>query len=385
MGNLDAIDKVITRTMEVMDDSKYQIYEISESARSELEVLNNELIKVMGEIDKVISIVDEFELKFRDARNRLSEVSRDLHQYGENDIRKAYETANSFQIELIVYREKEKNLKDRRDELHQRIKNIEGTIHRAENVVSQMNVVVDYLKGDLNQVSRILETAKNRQLIGLKIILALEEERKRISREIHDGIAQSMANLVLRTEIVERMVSKKKYDTLMDEFIDFKNQMRSGLEEVRKIIFNLRPMALDDLGLVPALRKYLHDFEEKYVINTSIDVHGHEIRLSSAMEVAIYRFVQEFCSNTYKHAEASQIKLDITFEEEMISITLEDDGLGFDVEQMELKILGGSHYGIIGMRERVELLEGEFEIRSASNRGTQITMKVPVNASEEKE
>ncbi|WP_420826806.1 sensor histidine kinase [Chengkuizengella sediminis] len=385
MTNLDAIDKVITKTMEVMDDSKYQIYEISESARSELEVLNNDLIRVMGEIDKVIRIVDDFELKFRDARNRLSEVSRDLHQYGENDIRRAYETANNFQIELIVYREKEKNLKDRRDDLHQRIKNIEGTIHRAENVVSQMNVVVDYLKGDLSQVSRILETAKNRQLIGLKIILALEEERKRISREIHDGIAQSMANLVLRTEIVERMLSKKKYDTLMDEFNDFKNQMRSGLEEVRKIIFNLRPMALDDLGLVPALRKYLHDFEEKYVLKTSIDVHGHEIRLSSAMEVAIYRFVQEFCSNTYKHADASQIKLDISFENEMISICLEDDGLGFDVEQMELKILGGSHYGIIGMRERVELLEGDFEIRSASNKGTQITMKVPVNESEEKE
>ncbi|NDI36531.1 histidine kinase [Chengkuizengella sediminis] len=382
---MDAIDKVITKTMEVMDDSKYQIYEISESARSELEVLNNDLIRVMGEIDKVIRIVDDFELKFRDARNRLSEVSRDLHQYGENDIRRAYETANNFQIELIVYREKEKNLKDRRDDLHQRIKNIEGTIHRAENVVSQMNVVVDYLKGDLSQVSRILETAKNRQLIGLKIILALEEERKRISREIHDGIAQSMANLVLRTEIVERMLSKKKYDTLMDEFNDFKNQMRSGLEEVRKIIFNLRPMALDDLGLVPALRKYLHDFEEKYVLKTSIDVHGHEIRLSSAMEVAIYRFVQEFCSNTYKHADASQIKLDISFENEMISICLEDDGLGFDVEQMELKILGGSHYGIIGMRERVELLEGDFEIRSASNKGTQITMKVPVNESEEKE
>ncbi|WP_371320230.1 sensor histidine kinase [Chengkuizengella axinellae] len=385
MANLDAIDKVITKTMEVMDDSKYQIYEISESARTELEVLNQDLSKVMSEIDKVINIVDDFEIKFRDARNRLSEVSRDLHRYGEVDIRKAYETANSFQIELIIYREKEKNLKDRRDDLHQRIKNIEGTIHRAETVVSQMNVVLDYLQGDLNQVSRILETAKNRQLIGLKIILALEEERKRISREIHDGIAQSMANLVLRTEIVERMLSKEKYDSLMGEFVDFKHQMRTGLEEVRKIIFNLRPMALDDLGLVPALRKYLQVFEEKYAINTSIDVHGQEIRISSAMEVAIYRFVQEFCSNTYKHANASQIKLGIFFEDETISISLQDDGIGFEIDQMDQKILEGNHYGIIGMRERVELLEGDFEIRSASNQGTQITMKVPVNENEEKE
>src|SRR5690606_1394581 len=142
---------------------------------------------------------------FRQARVRLTEVSRDFKRYNEQDIKHAYETATQIQSELIVFREKEANLKYRRDDLQKRIRNVERTSERAEGVVSQINVVLEYLSGNLEQVTRILESAKNRQLIGLKIILAQEEERKRIAREIHDGLAQSLANLILRSEIAERL------------------------------------------------------------------------------------------------------------------------------------------------------------------------------------
>ena len=156
---------------------------------------------------------------------------------------------------------------------------MEKSIERAETIGSQINVVHEYLSGDLNQVTRILESAKNRQQIGLKIILAQEEERKRIAREIHDGPAQSLANIVLRTEIAERMLGKQEFQLVQAELIDLKGQVRSGLEEIRKIIFNLRPMALDDLGLVPTLRKYVQDFEDKTKIRTIFDTIGKEVRL----------------------------------------------------------------------------------------------------------
>ncbi|GJM73676.1 hypothetical protein HMSSN036_58920 [Paenibacillus macerans] len=137
-----------------------------------------------------------------------------------------------------------------------------------------MGVVLEYFSGELGQVTRILESAKNRQLIGLKIILAQEEERKRISREIHDGPAQLLANLVLRTEIVERMLAKQEFKLVQDEIVDLKAQVRSSLEEMRKVIFNLRPMALDDLGLIPTLRKYVHDYEEKTKIRATFETRG---------------------------------------------------------------------------------------------------------------
>lgn len=257
------INRVITNATQVMEDSKFQIFEICEAARAELESLEQELEVVIQETVKTIERVDQLELDYRQARIRLTEVSRDFVRYKEEDIKSAYEKATQIQLDLMVCREKETYLKSRRDDLQKRVRNVESSIERAEMIASQINVVLEYLSGDLNQVTRILESAKTRQLIGLKIILAQEEERKRIAREIHDGPAQSLANIVMRTEIAERMFLKKEFQLVQDELVDLKGQVRLGLEEIRKIIFNLRPMALDDLGLVPTLRKFVQDFEEK--------------------------------------------------------------------------------------------------------------------------
>lgn len=379
------INRVITNAIKVMEDSKYQIYEICESARSELEALEQELNQVLQETITTIDKVDTLEKEYRLARIRLTEVSRDFVRYREEDIKVAYEKATVIQLDLMVYREKENYLKSRRDDLQKRARNVEQSIERAESISSQMNVVLEYLTGDLNQVTRIIESAKNRQLIGLKIILAQEEERKRISREIHDGPAQSLANIVLRTEIAERMLHKKEFELVQEELRDLKGQVRSGLEEIRKIIFNLRPMALDDLGLIPALRKFTQDFEEKSRILTKFDVNGKEIRLPSAMEAAIYRMVQEAFSNVLKHANASHITLEMEFTLLDITLSIQDNGSGFHVEGVQQPASRNSHFGLIGMVERVELLGGKIEINSSPGRGTKITIIIPTTSEQRKE
>lgn len=378
----DVIDRVIKNAINVMEDSKYQIFEILDNARAEMRSLNQELQSVFQETSETVDKVDKLELEYRRARIRLTEVSRDFVRYTEEDIKAAYEKATQLQLDLMIYREKEVYLRARRDDLQKRVRNVENSIERAETIGSQINVVLEYLSGDLNQVTRILESAKNRQLIGLKIILAQEEERKRIAREIHDGPAQSLANLVLRTEIAERMLAKKDFDMVQHEIVDLKSQVRYSLEEIRKVIFNLRPMALDDLGLMPALRKYVQDFEDKSKIRTTFEVKGKEIRLSSAMEAAVYRLVQEAFTNALKHAHASYISLDITYQAQMIKIVVQDNGRGFRVEMLEGKI---QSFGIIGMRERVELLEGRMEIESAENQGTKVTFIIPTNVEKRKE
>lgn len=379
------IDRVIKNAINVMEESKYQIFEIAESAREELLKISRELESVMKETAETIDKVDQLELDYRRARIRLTEVSKDFIRYKEADIKSAYETATQLQLDLMVFREKEAYLKARRDDLQKRIKNVELSIERAETISSQINVVLDYLSGDLNQVTRILESAKNRQLIGLKIILAQEEERKRIAREIHDGPAQSLANLVLRTEIAERMLARQEFRLVQDELIDLKGQVRKGLEEIRKIIFNLRPMALDDLGLVPTLRKYVQDFEEKTRIRTLFETVGREIRLPSAMEAGIYRLVQEACTNAMKHADPTFVSLEITYQPDMITIVIRDNGAGFHADLIEAKAKDSSHFGLIGMRERVELLEGRMEIDSTIGQGTKIAIHIPVNAEQRKE
>jgi len=376
---INDIDSIIKNAISVMEQSRYQIFAIAESARQELLSLRQELERVKKETSETIDKVDELEREFRRARMRLVEVSKDFIRYKEADIKSAYEKATRIQLDLLMYREKEYYLKARRDELQQRIKTVEVSVERAETISSQINVVLEYLSGDLNQVTRILESAKNRQLIGLKIILAQEEERKRMAREIHDGPAQSLANLVLRTEIAERMLVKQEFQLVQEELMELKSQVRSGLEEIRKIIFNLRPMALDDLGLVPTLRKFVQDFEEKTKIRAVFETSGRELRLPSAMEAAVYRLVQEAFSNALKHASPTYVSLEMTFFPKRILIVIQDNGVGFDVEQTMARSKTSSHYGLIGMHERVELLNGKIDIESARGQGTKITISIPVS------
>ncbi|WP_372813655.1 sensor histidine kinase [Paenibacillus sp.] len=382
---VDVFDRVIKNAINVMENSKYQVFEICESVRAEREALNNELQLVIEETRKMIDTVDRFEVDYRRSRVRLTEVSRDFKRFNEEDIRAAYEAATQLQAQLAIHREKELHLKHRRDDLQKRIKNVDKQLERAETLVSQFGVVLEYLSGDLNQVTRILESAKNRQLLGLKIILAQEEERKRIAREIHDGLAQNMANMVLRTEITERMLAKEAYNAVKNELSDLKLSVRSGIEEVRKIIFNLRPMALDDLGLVPTLRKFVQDYEEKAKIRTKFEMVGKEIRLPSGMEVAIYRLVQETFSNVHKHAQATHVTLELTFQQQMVKLTVSDNGMGFSTENIDKKIANGTHYGLMGMRERVELLEGRMDIESTVGVGTKVSMVIPIKSDSREE
>ncbi|MBD3920812.1 sensor histidine kinase [Paenibacillus sp. PR3] len=384
-NRINDINRIISNAINVMEDSKVQIFEICESARQELQMLELELNTVIQETSEIIKKADELERQYRLARIRLTEVSRDFVKYNEHDIKAAYEKATQIQIEKIMVAEKEQHLKARRDELQKRVKNVDLSIERAQTIHSQINVVLEYLSGDLNHVTRILESAKNRQLIGLKIILAQEEERKRMARDIHDGPAQSLANLVLRMEIAERMIVKQEFQMVQHELIDLKAQVRSGLEEIRKIIFNLRPMALDDLGLVPTLRKYVQDFEEKTRIRTTFETVGREIRLPSAMEAGIYRLVQEAFTNVMKHANATYVSLEMTYQAQLVKFIVSDNGIGFQAEHQEPISTNGAHFGLIGMRERVELLEGRMDIESIKNQGTKIIIQVPINAQDRKE
>ncbi|MEW9702590.1 sensor histidine kinase [Paenibacillus sp. SI8] len=381
----DALDRVIKNAINVMESSKYQIFEIAETSRLEKESLTRELDEIKDETSVTIELVDSLENDYKRSRIRLTEVSRDFNKYREDDIKTAYEAAIALQLQLTIAREKENHLKARRHDLQNRVKNVDKQVERAETIISQMNVVLEYLSGDLNQVTRILESAKNRQLLGLKIILAQEEERKRIAREIHDGMAQTMANVVLRTEIAQRMLVKQDIPAVQEELVDLKGQVRGGLEEVRKIIFNLRPMALDDLGIVPTLRKYVQDFEEKNKIRAQFNLVGKESRVPSGLEIAVFRLVQEALSNVIKHAKASFVSVELTLEPDQVQIYVVDNGIGFDVAQTEQRIAKGNNFGLLGMRERVELLEGSMVLESEKDSGTKITMLIPIGGAENKE
>ncbi|MGB8955554.1 MAG: sensor histidine kinase [Tumebacillaceae bacterium] len=370
------LDTAIQSTLKAIEDGKQQVFEIAESARKEGIAMRKDLVQIQQQVQETVGEVDRLENAYRQARRKLVEVSRDFNKYSESEIKQAYDDAHIIQTQVLVTREREAQLRARRDDVERRLRNLEATIVRAESLVTQLGVAFSYLSGNLQNIGNMLKNVEQRQYLGIRVIQAQEEERKRVAREIHDGPAQAMANVVLRAEITEKVLDRDVAQA-RKELRELKEIVRMSLSEVRQIIFDLRPMALDDLGLVPTLRRYLADFQEKHKIITELKVFGREKRFTSGLEVAIFRSVQEALNNISKHAKANVATVRLELTDKQVTVHIEDDGVGFSVDEA-LSSRDGGHFGLIGMQERVQLLDGRVEIRSVPRKGTRVVISLPI-------
>lgn len=368
-----SLDVIFNRMLETITNSKDDIFIISEQSRRSFEDMQNELEMVRQEISIIIDESDNLEKMTQLAKQRLVTVSKSFNNYTEEQVRLAYENANDLQLKLSMAREREKQLRDKRDDLELRMRKLFDTIERAGHIVNQVNVVINYLTSDLKNVSLALEQAKIKQDFGIRIIAAQEEERKRLSREIHDGPAQMMANVLMRSNLIDRTYREKGVEAALAELTDLKGTVRDALSEVRRIIYDLRPMALDDLGIVPTLKKYLSTMME---YNPGVDIqflsYNNEKRISSDYEVAIFRLVQESVTNALKHGKCKSIIVKIEWTHNDINIIVKDNGVGFDKQNVK-----DQSFGIIGMTERIELLKGSIDILSKIGQGTTVMFKIP--------
>ncbi|CDQ38993.1 MULTISPECIES: sensor histidine kinase [Virgibacillus] len=367
-----ALDFIINEMIEVVENSKDEIFNISEEARQEHEHLIKELKETKVKVAQHIDDGDQLEQKVRFSRQRLAEVSKYFDRYSENEIREVYEMTHAMQTKLAVLRQEESVLREKRDDLERRLISLSQTIERAEGLAGKISVVLNYLHDDFRQVNEMIEEAKEKQEFGLKIIEAQEEERRKISREIHDGPAQMLANILLRSEIVERTFRKREVDQALSEIKSVRKMIRSSLYEVRRIIYDLRPMALDDLGLIPTIKKYVATISDYHDLKIEFNSMGEEMRLNQKYEIAFFRLVQEALQNAVKHAEASLIQVKLEIGKNNLTMVIKDNGKGFDPGMKRDK-----SFGLIGMRERVEMLEGTMEINSSIGKGTTILIKVP--------
>ncbi|WP_100405466.1 sensor histidine kinase [Bacillus solitudinis] len=375
MFDKTTLDKIINKTLDTVGESREQIFEIGEKSRQEYNTLEKELMDVRLKVASIIEKSDRTQLHARFARTRLAEVSKSFDRYSSEEVKSAYEQANNFQIQLAVLQQEEVQLRERRDRTERRLHTLKDTIERAEQLASQMSVVFNFLSSDLQQVNEVLEDAREKQAFGLKIIEAQEEERKRLSREIHDGPAQMMANVLLRSELIERIYHDRGIEEALNEIRDLRKMVKNSLAEVRRIIYDLRPMALDDLGLIPTLEKYLKTFEEHIQVPIAFRHFGKERRLDQKFEIALFRLVQEAVQNAHKHAKPTEIQVKIEIKPTKVIMIIKDDGVGFDTSSKK----EGS-FGLIGMKERVTMLKGELTIQSKVNVGTVVLIDIPFSS-----
>ena len=374
-----SLEEIITQTLGAIENSKTQIFDIAEIAHNESERIKIKLAKLQEQVIQVIEQLDNLEKMDKKARLRLMEVSRDIKRYNEEDIRKAYEGASNVQAEVKILRNKEERLRQERTELERQYMRNRETVNKAQQLVSQVGVVLDYLSGNMQGINDKLEEIEARGSLGSRIINAQEEERRRVAREIHDGPAQSMANIVLRAEFCERLIDK---DVLQakEELKLFKDLVRNNLKDVRKIIYDLRPMVLDDLGLIPALIRYVEDFKARFNIKVDLLTSGNDIRLPNTLEVGVFRVIQEALQNVQKHAHATKVIVQLEITEKTVKVIVEDNGKGFVLSEV-LSDKDREGYGLLSMRERVELLRGQIDFNSHPHIGTVITINIPLQNS----
>ena len=221
--------------------------------------------------------------------------------------------------------------------------------------------------------SRLLQ-AQLRNLTR-QLLIAQEEERKKISRELHDSIAQILAGINVHLVTLNREASISN-SGLKKRIASTQRLVQQSLEAVHRFARELRPKLLDDLGLVPALKSFLKTFLQRTGIHTEISFFSRVNKLDIVTRTVLYRVAQEALTNVAKHADATAVKIVLEELPETILMSVHDDGKSFDAEEVWRRN-GKTRLGLLSMRERTEMLGGNFRIDSAPGLGTTVTIQLP--------
>lgn len=238
-----------------------------------------------------------------------------------------------------------------------------------------------------NQIAITIENAKlysevqrKEQLRGelLNLVISTqEEERKRIARGLHDETSQALTSLAVNLEAIIAILPSDA-DEAKAKLRGIQSLALKTLDEIHKVIYELRPTLLDDLGLVAAVKWHAENYLEAAGIKVHLETAGLERRLPAQIETALFRIIQEATTNIARHAFAESTSISLEFNETCIAVHIEDDGKGFDLNEVMRSRDGERGLGLLSMEERAELLGGHLSIKSRAGLGTQITVKIPI-------
>ena len=330
--------------------------------------MSNEPVDYKNELEETQRALREINLMMEQSQGELSKLTQrntaitsHLQQVQKQggtaeEIKMAYDSALDAQQRLFVMR---------------------GQLDKLQNDKSHLEkyrVVLDKLvnKGSDGGDSSNGTGSDKDQMTGIEMIVnAQESERQRLSRQMHDGPAQALSNFILQTEIAMRLLDIDPVQA-KEELANLKASAMGTFQKVRGFIFELRPMMLDDLGLVPTLRKYADSFKEQSGMDVSVTVSGSERRLEPYLEVMLFRAAQELLGNASRHSQATLVKIHLDLGTDFIRISVDDNGRGFDPETLK----ESNNLGLKLIRERSEMLGGKFEIDSALGSGAKISFTV---------
>ena len=268
--------------------------------------------------------------------------------------------------------EKQQKLKELCDELE--------VVHKKVNMGGNVLAFIrENSRGMEEEVVR-----DNFTTTGVSILEAQEMERKRIARDLHDSTVQSLTNIVHKTEYCGKMIDKDPLQVKF-ELMDMMDRLHESIDDMRRIIYDLRPMSIDDLGFIPTIQRFIQQNKKEHEnieFKVRVTSESDEVDLPPVVTLTLFRIIQESCNNIFKYAEANNVTISIHYGEEEIVLEIVDDGVGFDKGDIG-KDKKSSGFGLSIMQERAQLLCGEFSIQSEIGKGTSVLVSVPYTVLEE--
>lgn len=321
-------------------------------------------------VDQTNKEVERLQQKNALVTNRLHQIETNFDSVPRQDIKVAFTEAMDTRSRLLTMRG---NL----EKLQSDYKQYSGTVELLSNIISHIEGYspASFQSDSAEDVVDISPAG----LTIIRIIEAQETERKRLARQMHDGPAQSLTNLILQAEICQRLFDRNP-DRAGEELNNLKTAASSTFQKIRDFIFDLRPMMLDDLGLIPTIRRYIEATSEKSGLTINLHILGDERRLESHREVIMFRGIQEVLSNTRAHAKADQMTITLDMGPEVITCSLEDNGIGFNSElifEESVQPAGDQGVGLKTLKERLELIGGALIVDSAEGDGAKLIIRIP--------
>lgn len=376
MGNgIKDINLILEKVIEEINQGKDKIFNITENLKNEFENQKHELEMILFNLKKIIREVDQLEKKDKEMRKKLAKVSANLN-VSDEVVKEVYNEALETKVRYITKEKEERELRVKRDKLEISLKNYLKNIEEAESVVCQVNVVLNYLCGDLGKTVASINEKNNQEMV-IKVLEIQEAERGRIARDIHDGPAQYLASSIMRIDFCKKILMED-LERGLQEMDELKSTVKKALIEVRGIIFDLRPPYLEKQTLEESIQDLIDTFSDESNVNIRFKMLNYD-KCNDTIEIGVYRIVQELICNVKKHSKANYVDILIEKGKEYLFINFIDDGIGFDLDEVvhESKLRKIS-YGIVGILDRVEGLGGKVDINSRMNKGTRYKIRLPI-------
>lgn len=354
------------------------IYNYLEKQTNQLEELLHALLNQYEDLQFIIKEKSAFIRVLEEGTDQQADI---FSPYSVNE--QTYQKLGEVKAELERYREEASVIK-------LEIQDTENKIREYKCICDEVKAMEEERITNISDLNDKAEHRKDPRLenygldefdyagFRLRILETQEQERKRIARDLHDSPVQNLTAMVHKIDFCTRLIDEDPVRCKI-EMLNIAKNVKSTINEMRRIIYDLRPMALDDIGLAIALERELRRIERQSNIKIDFSYSGRLEVIDSTISSTLFRIIQEACYNAVKHGEANLIKVQLNVSNCNVMVQIDDDGQGFDMDESQAKKHEGNHgFGLTTMKERIFLLSGQLTITSSVGNGTSILVNIPM-------